>query len=126
MDEREFIDRADDCLSRVARWLGDFDPDELDYSTADGVVTMEFADNARFILSRNIAMKQMWLAAVASGYHYNPDAEGAAWHDDRNGHAWRFGSSINLHTFAHMRIGRDVRRGGGQDPLRAGGAAVAR
>jgi CyaY protein len=86
MDEREFIALADECLARVARWLDDCDPDELDYSTADGSIAMEFADGAKFILSRNLAMKQMWLAAAANGYHYIFDETASSWRDDRDGH----------------------------------------
>ena len=44
MDDREFLKVADECLGRVAKWLEDFDPDEADYSTADGSVTIEFPD----------------------------------------------------------------------------------
>jgi len=86
VDEREFIERADECIARVARWLDDFDPDELDYSDTDGVISMEFADGSKFILSRNLAMKQMWLAAGAAGYHYNFNVAASSWKSDRDGH----------------------------------------
>ena len=35
MDDREFVAKSDACLSRVAKWLEDLDPDEVDYATAD-------------------------------------------------------------------------------------------
>ncbi len=37
MDDNEFRERSDTALNRVAKWLEDFDPDEVDYATADGV-----------------------------------------------------------------------------------------
>jgi CyaY protein len=86
MDDREFNDRADACLKRAANWLEDFDPDEVDYTTADGSVTMEFADGAKFILSRQSATRQVWLAAGARGYHYSYDAAGDSWLDDKDRH----------------------------------------
>ena len=86
MDDKEFMKAADDCLRRVAKWLEDLDPDEADYSTADGSVTIEFPDGAKFILSRQSATKQVWLAAGAHGYHYTLDQSANVWRDDKDGH----------------------------------------
>jgi CyaY protein len=104
VDEREFIAKSDACIDRVAKWLEDFDPDELDYSTADGSLTIEFADGGRFILSRQSATKQVWLAAGARGYHFDYDATRDTWLDDKDGgelHA-RLAEAISEH------LGRDV------------------
>ncbi|MDB5108088.1 MAG: Frataxin CyaY, facilitates iron supply for heme synthesis or Fe-S cluster assembly [Candidatus Binatus sp.] len=86
MDDQTFRERSDASLSRVAKWLEELDPDEVDYSTGDGVVTIEFADGAKFVLSRQAQMKQMWLAAGAHGYHYKWDDSGTTWLDDKDGH----------------------------------------
>ncbi len=86
MDEKEFISCSDACLSRVSKWLEDFDPDEVDYTTADGSVTIEFPDVSRFILSRQSATRQVWLAAGDHGHHYNYDSAVGAWTDDKDGH----------------------------------------
>jgi|SRR5215469_10892056 len=85
MDENEFLRRADACLTEVAQWLEELDPDEVDYSTADGVVTMEFADGARFILSRQAATRQVWLAAGALGIHFGYDWAAGRWLDEKSG-----------------------------------------
>jgi CyaY protein len=86
MDDNEFRERSDAALTKVAKWLEDFDPDEVDYTTADGVVTIEFAAGAKFILSRQSQMKQMWLAAGSHGFHYSWDAARNLWIDDKDGH----------------------------------------
>ncbi len=85
MDEQEFIRIADGCLARVASWLEELDPDDVDYSTADGAVTIEFADGMRFILSRQPATRQMWLAAGAQGLHFNFEEATESWLDDKDG-----------------------------------------
>jgi len=85
MDENEYLRRADECLGAVAKWLETLDPDEVDYTTGDGVVSMEFPDGGKFILSRQAATKQIWLAAGARAWHYNRDAASARWIDDRDG-----------------------------------------
>jgi len=87
MDANEFLKRADECLGAVAKWLETLDPDEVDYVTGDGVVTIEFPDGGKFILSRQAATRQIWLAAGARAWHYNRDDTAAArWIDDRDGH----------------------------------------
>jgi CyaY protein len=85
MDEQGFLKTADACLARVAEWLEELDPDEIDYSTADGAVTIEFPDGMKFILSRQPATRQVWLAAGAHGWHFNFDPATEAWIDDKDG-----------------------------------------
>ena len=86
MEDREFVRLSDQCLQKVAKWLEDFDPDEVDYSVAEGSVTIEFPDGARFILSRQSATTQVWLAAEAHGWHFDWDPAIGAWIDDKDGH----------------------------------------
>ena len=85
--EKGLYDRlADECLRTVASWLEEFDPDELDYAEADGVVTLEFSDGVRFVLNRQGAASQMWFAAGARAWHYNWSASPPGWVDDKDGH----------------------------------------
>jgi CyaY protein len=104
MDAAEFVKRADRCLEQVARELEDFDPDELDYGTSDGVVTLEFADRTRFVLNRQAGSHQMWFAAGARAWHYDWDAERGAWVDDRDGHEL----FANLSRVVSEKLGRPV------------------
>lgn len=84
LDDATFRRLSDECLAQHARWLAGFDPDELDFREADGVLTLEFADGARFVLNRQAATRQMWYAAGARAWHYGWDGE--RWVDDRDGH----------------------------------------
>src|SRR5260370_27753303 len=86
MDDNEFRERSDGALTTVAKWLEDLDPDEVDYTTADGVVTIEFASGAKFILSRQSQMKQMWLAAGSHRFHYSWDAGRNLWLHGKDSH----------------------------------------
>jgi CyaY protein len=87
METPEYARLADDCLEGIATWLEDFDPDEVDFATTDGVVTIEFADGVRFVLNRQAAAAQMWFAAGARAWHYDWDTGAAAWICDRDAHA---------------------------------------
>jgi CyaY protein len=68
MDEQAYRRAADACLERVARWLDDLE--EIDVMPGDGLVTLEFEDGTRFVLNRQAAAHQMWLAAGARAWHY--------------------------------------------------------
>lgn len=86
MDRGAYLALADAALARVARWGDGFDPDEVEATGTDGVVTLEFQDRARFVLNRQAATSQMWFAAGARAWHYDWDATRGAWLDDRDGH----------------------------------------
>ena len=105
MDPQEYLRHADACLTRIAKWLEEFDPDELDFSTGDGLVTLEFPDGARFIVNRQAANHQIWFAAGARAWHYKWDAARQTWIDDKDGHDLfaRLGEVVS------EKIGRAVR-----------------
>jgi CyaY protein len=86
MDRQTYLRLADECLARVARWADGFDPDDLECTSTDGVVTLEFRDRARYVLNRQTATSQMWFAAGARAWHYGWDESQRAWRDDRDGH----------------------------------------
>jgi len=104
MDPREYERKADRCLEDVAAWLEDFDPDDVDFSTSDGVVTIEFPDGARYVLNRQAAAHQMWYAAGARAWHYNWDESAETWKDDRDGH----GLSARIAETLATKLGREV------------------
>jgi len=84
MDQQEFLRLADACLEHFANALEEFDPDEVDFTSTDGVLTIEFPDGARYVLNRQTAASQMWFAAGARAWHYNWD--GSTWVNDRDEH----------------------------------------
>jgi len=85
MDRQEYQRLADECLERTVRALEPFDPDEVDFSTSDGVVTIEFPDKTRFVLNRQTAASQIWFAAGARAWHFDWDEAKRAWIDDKEG-----------------------------------------
>ena len=86
LSEAEYLRLADECLERVAQWVDRLDADEIDYSTRDGMVSLEFPDGARFVLNRQGPARQMWLAAVDQAWHYDWNPQRGAWVGDRDGH----------------------------------------
>lgn len=85
MDESQYLKLVDKTLEDAAAWLEEFDPDDVDFATTDGVVTIEFPDGTRYILNRQRAANQIWFAAGSEAWHYNWDATKSAWIDDKVG-----------------------------------------
>jgi len=107
MTPQEFVRLADLCLEKVAHWLEGFDPDELDYATSDGVVSLEFADGQKFVLNRQAGSHQMWYAAGVRAWHYDWDADRHLWVDDRDGHELL----ENVGRTVSEKLGREVTGG---------------
>lgn len=87
MDDREYRQAADACLEGIERWLGDVE--DVDLTTRDGLVTIEFEDGARYVVNRQSAARQIWLAAGARAWHYDLDPASGEWRDDRDRHRLR-------------------------------------
>ena len=102
MDKENYEKLADACLERIAGFLDGFDPDEVDFSTADGVVKIEFPDGQTFVLNRQAGASQMWFAAGVRAWHY--DWSGEAWVDDRDGHEL-YG---NIARVLSEKLGREI------------------
>jgi CyaY protein len=87
MDTNEYGREAEACLERIAGWLADVE--DLDLTIRDGLVQIEFDDGARYVVNRQGAARQMWLAAGARAWHYDLDPTSGDWLDDRDRHRLR-------------------------------------
>ena len=80
MDETTFdtIGRAE--LSHIEEVLDEVDPDDIDVSSSDGVLRLTLRDGVQVVINTHRAARQIWMAAVASAWHFNPPAEpGGPW-----------------------------------------------
>jgi CyaY protein len=87
MDANDYARSAERCLEGITRWLADVE--DLDLTTRDGLVQIEFEDGARYVVNRQSAAQQMWLAAGARAWHYDLDPATGEWLDDRDRHRLR-------------------------------------
>ena len=86
MDRPTFLRLADEAIRRVEDWLEDFDPDEVDFAAADGVLKIQFAGGPTFVINRQTATNQMWYAAGVRAWHYDRDETSGDWLSDKDGH----------------------------------------
>ena len=76
MDEVTFDRRGRDELTYLEERLDVLDPDDVEITTSDGVLTLTLRDGVRVVINTHRAARQIWMAAVASAWHFDPPAEG--------------------------------------------------
>ena len=103
MDEASFDKAARDELSQLEDAFSDIDPDLVEVSVSDGVLRLDLRDGTKIVINSHRAARQIWMAAIASAWHFDPGGDGR----------WRTGKSgEELHaTLAKLlreRIGVEV------------------
>jgi CyaY protein len=73
MDEKEFDKRSREALGKLEAALRDAS-DALDVDLADGILTLEFEDGAKYVVNSHGAAQQIWLSANMSASHFG-------WHE---------------------------------------------
>ena len=76
MDESTFDRLARDELRTIEDAFADIDPDEVEVSTSDGGIRLDLRDGTKIVINSHRAARQIWMAAVASAWHFDPEADG--------------------------------------------------
>lgn len=76
MDEASFDHVARDELRSLEDAFADIDPDDVDVSTSDGVLRLDLRDGTKIVINSHRAARQIWMAAVASAWHFDPGSDG--------------------------------------------------
>lgn len=76
MDEASFDAAARAELGRIEDALADVDPDVIEVSTSDGVLRLDLRDGTKIVINSHRAARQIWMAAVASAWHFDPRPDG--------------------------------------------------
>ena len=85
MDAREFQKLSAKALAYIDTALGEADADRLDVQLAGDVLTLTFADGARFVINSHSAAGQIWMAAGTTAWHFDHDAASERWIARRTG-----------------------------------------
>jgi len=88
MDEAEFDRVARDELRRLEDAFEGVDPDDIEVSTSDGVLRLDLRDGTRIVINSHRAARQIWMAAVASAWHFDP-VDAAHWRASKSGEELR-------------------------------------
>jgi CyaY protein len=76
MDETAFDTAARAELTRIEDALADVDPDDVEVTTSDGVLRLDLRDGTKIVINSHRAARQIWMAAVASAWHFDPGHDG--------------------------------------------------
>ncbi|MBT2338153.1 MULTISPECIES: iron donor protein CyaY [Pseudomonas] len=79
--------RFHDLVDATQQTLEDvFDDSELDIDleSSAGVLSVKFENGSQLIFSRQEPLRQLWLAAVSGGFHFDYDEESERWMCDKS------------------------------------------
>ncbi len=100
MDDASFDSVARDELNELENAFSNIDPDDIEVSTSDGVLRLDLRDGTRIVINSHRAARQIWMAAVASAWHFDPIGNGT-WRTPKTGEELR----PTLARVVHERIG---------------------
>ena len=104
MDEASFDQASRDELRHIEDAFADIDPDLVEVSTSDGVLRLDLRDGTRIVINSHRAAGQIWMAAVASAWHFDPKTDGT-WHAAKSGDELR----ATISKLLRDRIGLELR-----------------
>ncbi|MEZ4368855.1 MAG: iron donor protein CyaY [Kofleriaceae bacterium] len=88
LDEATFDRLARDELRHLEDAFAQVDPDQVEVSASDGVVRLDVPGGVRIVINSHRAARQIWMAAVATAWHFDPSADGA-WRAAKTGEELR-------------------------------------
>ena len=86
MNESEFSDLAEEVMLAIEEAIDESGAD-IDYDSAGGILTLEFANGSQIIVNKQAPLTQIWVAAKSGGFHFDYDPNSDRWHlenSDRN------------------------------------------
>jgi len=83
MSSSNIIAQIDTTIEALLTRFDELDHEAFDVDGGDGKLTVEFESGGPFIISRQTAADQIWLAEPAGGWHF--DWDGNTWKCDKRG-----------------------------------------
>jgi CyaY protein len=83
LTEARFHDLVDETQEKLEDIFDESDLD-IDLESSAGVLTVKFENGTQLIFSRQEPLRQLWLAAVSGGFHFDYDEESERWMCDKS------------------------------------------
>ena len=87
MNSNRYTELLDDLMMAIEDAIEDAGLD-IDYETANGILTLTCPNDSQVILSRQSALHQLWMAAKSGGFHFGFDKERKVWVLEKKGEAF--------------------------------------
>ncbi len=78
LSEARFHDLVDATQESVEDIFDDSGLD-LDLENSAGILTVRFANGSQLIISRQVPIRQLWVAARSGGFHFDYDSTSNRW-----------------------------------------------
>lgn len=85
METSRFYQLTEAVYDRIWHGFDEIDPDLAEADRATDNLRITFANKTVFVINRQGATSQIWLATKRSGYHFNFDESKAQWVCDKTG-----------------------------------------
>ena len=74
IDEHTYLSQARQELGRLLSALDEVaaENEEFEVELANDIVTLEFKDGAKYVINSHRAARQIWMAADARAWHFDP------------------------------------------------------
>lgn len=76
MDDAAFDAIAHDEMVYLEDRLGELDPDDVELTVSSGVLRIDLRDGTKIVINSHRAARQIWMAAIATAWHFDPVDEG--------------------------------------------------
>ena len=83
MNDKQYHQRVDAILLHLEEFIDTIEQADLDYESAGGILTIEFADHSKIIVNKQPPNLQIWVATKFDGHHF--DFIDDQWIDNRTG-----------------------------------------
>src|SRR2546427_13098991 len=83
MDGKDFGTLASEALRKLDDALRDLEGVESDL--ASDILTLEFEDGAKFVVTSHSAAQQIWMSANMQAWHFGWNDQAQRWRDSRSG-----------------------------------------
>jgi len=85
LSEAEYDSLAQPELQALVTSLDAITSDEIEAELASDILTIEFADGARYVVNSHRAARQIWLAAERSAWHFDFQRDERKWIATKSG-----------------------------------------
>ena len=76
MDDTAFDALAHDEMAYLEDKLGELDPDDVELTVSQGVLRLDLRDGTKIVVNSHRAARQIWMAAIATAWHFDPLDDG--------------------------------------------------
>ena len=85
LNESDYDAVAAPELERLITSLDGLTNDSVEAELASDILTVEFADGARYVLNSHRAARQIWLSAERSAWHFDYQSDSKTWVASKTG-----------------------------------------